>query len=346
MNMPRLFGFRLVAIVGLAVQGFLPWTGSAQEPVIATQPAQTNSGSNASRRFRFFYRGTLKSLPAGSSVRVWLPLAQSNDDQKVNELKWQLPVEGEIKQDRVYGNSMLYFEYSPLEEIDMPFSVEFDVTRKEVNALLTNSMEVLSKELRQRYLAADRLVPVDGPPIQLLDGVVWAGDVMGNARKIYDRVDIHMTYDKSVPGYGNGDVLWACDSKTGNCTDFHSMFISLARNKGIPARFEIGFPLPDEKGSGVIGGYHCWASFLADGKGWIPVDISEADKHPELKDYYFGNLTPNRISFTVGRDINLEPKQSGEALNYFVYPYVEVDGEPWSSEKIETKYSFEDLENP
>ena len=33
-----------------------------------------------------------------------------------------------------------------------------------------------------------------------------------------------------------GDVLWVCDSRFGNCTDFHSLFISWARAKGLPQR--------------------------------------------------------------------------------------------------------------
>src|SRR3712207_7840796 len=40
--------------------------------------------------------------------------------------------------------------------------------------------------------------------------------------------------------------------------------------------------------------YHCWAAFAPAGRGWVPVDISEADKHPEMTDYYFGNLTADR----------------------------------------------------
>jgi len=67
----------------------------------------------------------------------------------------------------------------------------------------------------------------------------------------------------------------------------------------------------------------------ASGKGWIPVDISEANKNPSLRDYYFGNLTENRVGFTVGRDLTLVPKQDGSALNFFVYPYVEIDGKPY-----------------
>ena len=75
----------------------------------------------------------------------------------------------------------------------------------------------------------------------------------------------------------------------------------------------------------------------------MPVDISEADKHPELKQYYFGNLTEDRVSFTKGRDLILEPKQDGDPLNYFVYPYVEVDGKPLGKENIELNFQFKDL---
>jgi len=49
-----------------------------------------------------------------------------------------------------------------------------------------------------------------------------------------------MRYDKSGIGWGRGDAVYACDAKTGNCSDFHSYFIALARSIGIPARFAIG----------------------------------------------------------------------------------------------------------
>ena len=58
----------------------------------------------------------------------------------------------------------------------------------------------------------------------------------------------------------------------------------------------------------------------------------------------FGNLTESRVSFTVGRDIDLVPRQKGPALNFFVYPYVEVDGQPYAAEKIKRHFSFEDVQ--
>jgi adenine-specific DNA methylase len=43
---------------------------------------------------------------------------------------------------------------------------------------------------------------------------------------------------------------------------------------------------------------------------------------------------------TLGRDITLSPKQDGEPLNYFVYPYVEVNGKSYAN--VSNHFSFED----
>ena len=152
-----------------------------------------------------------------------------------------------------------------------------------------------------------------------------------------------MRYDKTSSGWGRGDAVWACDAKRGNCTDFHSPFIGMLRVDGIPAGFDIGFPLPENKDKGDIAGYHCWAEFYARKTGWIPVDISEAWKAKQKEDYFFGSVDANRVQLSTGRDIALSPKQDGPALNYFVYPYVEVDGKPY--DKLDKQFSFEEVKS-
>ena len=52
-------------------------------------------------------------------------------------------------------------------------------------------------------------------------------------------------------------------------------------------------------------------------------------------------IPSDRIEFTVGRDLLLSPAQNGPPLNYFIYPYAEVDGKPVSSGEIEATFSFE-----
>jgi transglutaminase-like putative cysteine protease len=194
-----------------------------------------------------------------------------------------------------------------------------------------------------RFLQPDAKVPTDGRPLELIKGKKLPTDQEAAARVLYDVVNGHMRYSKEGTGWGRGDAAWACDSRYGNCTDFHSLFIALARSEKIPARFEIGFGLPEKRGSGDVAGYHCWAKFKPEGKGWVPVDISEANKNPKMKDYYFGNLTEDRVTFSTGRQITLAPKQDGPPLNFFVYPYVEVGGKPYPADKVKRKFGYEDV---
>ena len=149
-----------------------------------------------------------------------------------------------------------------------------------------------------------------------------------------------MSYDKSGTGWGRGDALYACDAKRGNCTDFHALVIGMARSVGIPARFAIGVSLPESRGSGEIPGYHCWAELYIRDRGWVPVDASEGSKNPPKRDYFFGHHDENRLEFSRGRNLMLNPAQKGQSLNFFVYPYAEVDGRPHDT--IERTITFRD----
>jgi hypothetical protein len=63
-----------------------------------------------------------------------------------------------------------------------------------------------------------------------------------------------------------------------------------------------------------------------------------------MKEYYFGNLTPDRVAFSTGRDLTLVPKQDGPPLNYFIYPYVEVNGVPYPDEKVQRHFTYQDVD--
>ncbi len=351
MLLPRLAIFIEMLLVATAVLG-------CQVDDTGTVPAATSESGGGgkrvntdgdagskSRTFEFDYGVTVNDIPGGSRLRVWLPVPQTNGDQQASQLSLDTPVEPRRTTESKYGNQMLHFDLEPSTTDPLTFQVTWQITRNEVRGLdKVDPGTSLNEAKRETFLAANLKVPIDGKPLTLIDPKTLPVDnPIKLGRSLYDQVDSHMRYDKSKPGFGNGDVLWACDSGFGNCTDFHSLFISLARARGLPARFEIGFPLPPQRGKGTIGGYHCWAQFHVDGHGWIPTDISEADKHPELKAYYYGNLTENRVQFSVGRDITLEPTQDGEPLNYFVYPHIEVNGKNWPVEKTERVFAYRDI---
>jgi transglutaminase-like putative cysteine protease len=313
--------------------------------------SNTQKFSPPARTFHFTYNFTVKDIPSGTKrVRVWIPVPQSDEHQKVRVLSVKAPVKTKMAQDSEYGNRMMYAEIENSATDKAEFSLEYEVTRREYSRgdyaqlkRIDQNPAVVNASM-SRLIAPDTLIPTDGKMKELAVQVTGsANGTVEKAKAAYDYLFTTMRYDKTGTGWGRGDALWACDAKRGNCTDFHSPFIGMLRADGIPARFDIGFPLPEDKEKGDIPGYHCWAEFYARKTGWIPVDISEAWKAKQKKDYFFGSVDANRVQFSTGRDIMLSPKQDGPALNYFVYPYVEVDGKPY--DKLDKKFSFEEIKH-
>jgi transglutaminase-like putative cysteine protease len=268
-----------------AAGSFDPWTQSA--------------------RYEFEYRIDLSDLPAGARRRLWIPMPSDSAAQKVLATRVDSPWPHRIGSD-AYGNRIIHVEV--------------------VHGVAEGRVERGGPLDPRRYLEAQRKIPLDGLIAEIAEresrGIEGAPQKI---RSFYDFVVRTMRYSKQGKGWGQGDAIWACTSRYGNCTDFHSLLIGMARSQGIPARFLIGFPIPPTRSEGEIPGYHCWAELYQAGHGWRPVDASEAKKSGR-SDAYFGSLPSDRIAFTVGRDLTLVPSQQGEPLNYFIYPYAEVDG--------------------
>jgi transglutaminase superfamily protein len=303
------------------------------------------ASAQASRDFTFRYAFTVKNVPEGEKLRIWFPMSHSDSFQQVRAVTETGDLPLKKTHESKYGNEMYYAEISKTKQSDYHFEIVYDVLRNERVTLGVSTPHLADVKITDREkkidLAPNSLVPVTGLPADLARHVTEGQTTqLGKARAIYEYVFANMKYDKSGTGWGHGDVMYACNAKKGNCTDFHSLFIAMARSEKIPARFEIGFPLPTDKTSGEIAGYHCWAEFFEPKHGWIPVDISEAWQHQEKKDYFFGAHDANRVQFSMGRDLELSPKQEGPPLNYFIYPYVEVDGKEYSN--VSNDFSFAD----
>lgn len=290
------------------------------------------------RQVVFHYAFTVRNTHPDAPLRLWIPLAHSGRFQSVKLVskKGDLPLR-ETRED-VFGNEMLYAETAKAEKSEYSFEIVYEVSRRESSPYGNGA---LGAAQQRRWLAPDKLVPTTGLPADLAAKQLAQvkGTDYDRAHALYEYVLATMHYDHEGTGWGHGDTLYACRAKHGNCTDFHSLFISMARSQKIPARFEIGFPLPRDKQAGEIAGYHCWAEFYSQGRGWVPVDASDGWNQANRREYFFGHQDENRVQMTVGRDITLSPKQDGEPLNYFVYPYVEMDGKPYAN--VSNHFSFE-----
>jgi len=314
-------------------------TTLALTPLALVANAQ-DTATRQQRSFQIVYSAAVSELPAGAKqLRLWLPVPVDTADQKITDphftiSSWKgLDTPQAVKDGAVdglkwtvrdiqngFGKSICFESSGKPLQVDLTF----DVQRSETHGGGKATPEELA-----RFKEPNRMIPLDGKVAAVAASMDLSKDPEQIARALYDHTLERMKYDKPEgdKGWGRGDAEWACDAKFGNCTDFHSYFMGLARSKGLPARFEMGFAVPGgpEK-EAKIGGYHCWAYVWIDGQGWMPVDISEADKNPTKADYFFGTLDADRVAMTGGRDVVLDPAPAEGPLNFFIYPYAEVDG--------------------
>lgn len=295
------------------------------------------------RQFEFIYEVLNSDFPLGESVEVYVPIPSNTVGQKILTQSLHSTWQGEIGEEAIHNNRYYRLRRDAGDSTALEARLSWTIARQPVAAYGAGK---LADSQRRKALEADALVPVNHEILQPIIKEIYTNrsneSSAATARAIYDWVVDNVEYKKTGSGWGNGDAFWACNERYGNCTDFHALFISLARSEGIPARFEIGFPVPVDRPEGQIGGYHCWVHFYLPETGWLPIDASEAAKHPEMRESLYGGNPADRIHFSSGRDLVLSEASRKQPLNYFIYPYAEVAGEPWSG-KIKTRFSYRDL---
>jgi hypothetical protein len=276
------------------------------------------------------YITEIKSPPkAGEMVMLWIPFIQSDTEQEVTQLSIDSPVAFQINEENRYGNKMIYAAPSSVREGER-ISLTYMIRRKTAGIIVNRDEDI------KKHLVLTEREKWDRNITGFVDNVV-AGekDPLEIGRKIYYALVDYLTYDKTIPGCGLGISAGTFENKGGRCDDFHALFRTMMIYKDIPVKWEQGFPLPypsaltkSGKFEGDCTGAHCWVRFyIGDGK-WVPVDVSEANKRKDLRDYFFGTLSPNRFKVSTGRDLILSPPQKGEPLNTFPFTYAETEGIP------------------
>jgi len=323
------------------------------------------------RSFQFMYSVDIESTD-GKKLELWIPVPVSNEVQTISNLQFNMNgLEYSILNEKMHNNKYLYINHESGTKKQTSLTMIFNVIRKEHKNVNYNNVNP------KKYLEAYNTVPIGGVfnkiisendlsinDIRGIYNYVLEGMHYGKPKSIDNKyyqepwlspddkygmkkvgrddvVELYKISNEKGGNYtfGNGNAIYACDIGVGNCTDYHSYFISLDRTMGIPTRFHMGFSIPLDE-SGKVRGYHCWADYIIKGKGWFPVDISEADKDPNKKDYYFGTIDNNRIDMIIGRDFILEGYDQGP-INLFIYPIMEINDK--TSSTFSNFFSYKEL---
>jgi len=281
----------------------------------------------------------LAATPEAKDVKLWFPYPTSDSFQRIENLNFSGNYSRfSLSREPKSGAFYLYTEWNgPFNERSL--SVSFHVRSKEHREehLMENST-TFPPEVR-KYLESEFWLPADDPEIQsLADNIVSGKDgILRKARAIYDWTVENTRRDPNVPGCGLGNVEATLASRSGKCADISSVFVALARAAGVPAREVFGLRLSKPGQTDITDGHHCWAEFFLPGSGWVPVDPPDVRKimltdNLSLKqahsffDYYFGSVDQFRISLQKGGRGLTFPEGNAKKVNYFMYPYAEVDG--------------------
>jgi transglutaminase-like putative cysteine protease len=285
------------------------------------------------------------SPPGAREVKLWFPYPTSDLEQAISDLKFdgnygQFTLAREPRSGALY----LYARWTnEVSERRLVVSFHAKATERRVARLVEAAMpsgDAFPPEVRQ-YLESSFWLPSDDPKIRALAAQIVAGKpgVLARARAVYDWVLENTRRDPSVQGCGTGAVDRAIAARSGKCADIGSVYVALARAAGVPAREVFGLRLGRPGQTDLSEGHHCWAEFYLPGTGWVPVDPSEVllamheRKVPlaevsELRAYYFGGVDEYRIVLQRGGRGLSFPEGNVSKVNYFMYPYAEVDGKP------------------
>ena len=325
----------------------------------------------APRAATFEARHELKvTVPEGAKrVRIWFAMPQDDPLQQVKNFKVEAPIPHRLTTDSE-GNKAAYFELTDPKLKEFSVIETFTLSRREqISGVDARNARPLSADKRAELaplLAANQHVTIDGRIRKLAAEIV--GDEKNPvlaARKLYDwtltNIDYWVKDPKNKKASPVGSTEYCLTTKTGNCTDFHSLWTSLARASGIPTRMVYGsFFKKQLDGQDADQSYHCWPEFYASGIGWVPHDVAVADifiggfqsntdneKLVRLTtadgytgadktkvDYYFGNIDERRVTWSRGRDLTLSPKQDAGPVNALAKAYVEVDGKPAAEKEV------------
>jgi transglutaminase-like putative cysteine protease len=326
--------------------------------------ATTQAAEPKQATFEIINLYTVKAPQQAQTMRIWFAVPQEDAESTIVNFDVEAPYEIRYGVDS-QGNRVGYMEIQDPKG-DVTIREAFQITRREilgnVDPTRTRPLTEAEKAKMADALQPSTYVLVNDEMKALAAQIIGGEDnPIKMARKLYDwtldNIDYWVKDPEHLKASPVGSTEYCLRTKTGNCTDFHSLYTSLARSAGLPSRIVYGSLLkPTLNGMDVDASYHCWVQFYAPNLDWLTLDVAVADIYasgvevndknaklmelttakgykgadPQMVDYYFGNLDERRVVWSIGRDLTMAPAQEAGPVNALPKMYVEVDGKVYN----------------
>jgi transglutaminase-like putative cysteine protease len=272
-------------------------------------------------QYRLAVPGNVAGAKQGSVLRVWLPFPQEYRQQREVKLISASPTDPKIAPIGIKDGKLLpnaqrtaYFQ----KHIDDPgkpsvFEIVFEyVSYACYPTLRDEDARPLPANFDTSWLV-ERAPHIVFTP-QLKQAVAQAvgneTNPLAKARKIFHFVDSKIRYCAEeeyclIPSFSTK----ALASEKGDCGIQGTLFITMCRAAGIPARWQSGWETKP-----VNWNMHDWAEFYVEPWGWLPADPSyglQKSDRDDVREFYFGHQDSYRLIVNLDYGSPLIPaKQS------------------------------------
>jgi hypothetical protein len=149
----------------------------------------------AERSLRFTYKVTISGLSVDDQVRAWIPEPVEDPYQSVELVSRNLPGKQSQQRGRQYGNAISYFSATVRSAQDLKASLSWDIKRRASDPLTsTLQLPKVTEATKQQFLAANRLVPVNGKTLKALNVSGLPTDLIDRGEYLFDLVARHMRF--------------------------------------------------------------------------------------------------------------------------------------------------------
>lgn len=286
---------------------------------------------------------TLSEIPSNAKrVQLWISLPGDERNQKLMNLEvTECPGKWRLVNDLDRRGNFLFVEIESPSSDSLVVKTSYQIIRSpeftDVDTSKSGQLNEVTKQLLADHLVLDAPHMTVTPEFQAIADKVCGDEsnIARQARLILEHVAStvdHYSYtkDPSMPTCGIGDASVCKKQGGGCCTDLNSYFITLARARGIPARLNMGFRLPEKNRDKLLdAGYRCWVEYFVPNYGWISADVVEADTPGGLgHERWLSGLTSRRIWLNQGREFAFADKETPGRINNMTIGYAEIDGQP------------------
>lgn len=247
---------------------------------------------------------------AFTMIDILAPCPQSNDYQDIDQLDYSS--NGEWMQHTISENRNHYLEIVLSEDTLLELPQKFSVSYRFVLRPKTIAVDLSQfKEKSGRWKdlpdyntstadyrdntkqSGDIVVPSNATIKKISDQLYSEsyGSRLAYAEKCYEYVAANYKYLNPYTGIHPLTTILSWGG--GDCGNLSTIYISLLRAKGIPARHVLAI-----KGTND---FHIWSEFLIQGFGWVPVDVTY--KNSNFNGNYFGRYDYSMV--VVQKGVNL-----------------------------------------